>query len=771
MIIALDNITVEEKKHFELYFNKVFARSLPYILCIILALIILFAIFTGKIIDSTKYFIDAKLYLKIAVSICIFCLAVLFSPVYRMVESLIKYHRIMFSFRIKKKYSNTEKYLNSLDSEKIQRVPLFESLERPISIPSEDFLGFNLLSASFYYNSIINSFDPNINLVKIIDAKKGMGKTSFINLILHRINGLTYHHDNNCQLVLSIFNRQQIKVVQFSVLPLFVNLESSEKECINNFVKMIADNLVPALSKYLKAVLASTTAFNNTFNLEKFIDHIASNNTLSQMKSNLKISEQKHLIIIEDLDRLDEKNIKIFVKALWFIHDLPFTITLLPGEESKIRTAFNLPTKPDQRYEELEEYKLLQFSFSLKDYFYKFLANYTIKIYDDTIRKLQIDNELVLLEKLKSNVISQDNIQNDWVSHLYKNNLISKNNVYMQIRSHNKDIINSVKAEIINVCEKYNLSIREFKTIIGKLRIGGDRLFIIQQIIFYMLEYRYKYQDGIIEYLNKYDVWGNFKKNHYLTTYQDRFLNDKLDNFPDAIKEMIVDLVRFPRLNINEGMNSFINSLFGFLGRNYRHTTAKLDNNTSVNILASEFITIFLTNSKGSQGLYDNLSLNWHDNFDKLSMSCSDEFILAFNERAETTVAINTKDHQFSYNLFLFQNFAILLLIMIRSNSNILNKLNNYFHGDKLYNQSISIYNEFYATNVSFEINIMIDYYRRLFNIDHDNFIHDNTNCTLKNNYEKLKEKLISTSTDSRFIAVFARIFKEHYIIKNQVVT
>lgn len=286
-----------------------------------------------------------------------------------------------------------------------------------------------------------------------------------------------------------------------------------------------------------------------------------------------------------------------------------------------------------------------------------------------------------------------------------------------------------------------------------------------------MIEYRYKYQDGLIEYLNRYATWGDFKKKHHLNIYQDRFLKNRLNSFSSEAKEMMLDLERFPLLNTNDGIGSYIYSLFGFTPRSGRQNLIRLNLDKSANILYSEFITVFLTNNKGGQSIYDNLSLNWHESFNKLSINCKDEFILAFNEQAETTVSTNTTDHKFSYNLFLYQNLAIFLLIIIRKNSNMLDTLTNYFNGDKLYNHSLSIHNEFYDTTVSFDIDVMIDYFRRLFNIDHNNFEYDQTYKTLQKNYMELREKLISDKTDQKFTAVFTKIFKEPLIIKTKAVT
>ncbi len=764
VLITLNNFTVITKKYSNgTYLNRVFSKITPYILFIIFFLIIIFSIFTKNIISLTNELFSINLYPKIATIIVIFSSIVVVSPIYNIIKALRIYSKSVLSFRINKRYSNTEKYINSFDIEKRQSVPLFENRERPISTPNEDFLGFNLLSASFYYNSIKDSFDPNINLISIINAKKGMGKTSFLNLLLCRINGFTYRHENNCQLFKDVLTNRQIKIVQFSIMPFLASLNNNDNEqiYIRKFVSYIADNLAPLSSKYLKAILSSTTAFNNKFNLEKFIDHFADDNVLAKVKNDIKLSEQKNLIIIEDLDRLNEEQLKIVINGLWFIHDLPFTITLLPAEEEKIKKAVNLSNNADGYHEEHEEYKLFQFPFDLKNYFYKFLANYTIRLFDNTIKKWQINGELIQIKQLYDNTTSPDNVQNDWVSHLHKNNLIKNHiNTSMQF---NKNIADSIKSELLGVFEKYNISIREFKTIVDELYIGNSSLFAVQQILLYMIYYRYKYHDGIIEYLNRYDTWGDFRKNHSLNLYQERFLKNRLDNFASNLREMILDLERFPLLNINDGIMSFTNSLFGFINRSNRQNSIKLNLNRSANIFHSEFITVFLTNSKGWQSLYDNLSLNWHDNFDKLEIECNDEFILAFNEMAETTVSTNTTNHKFSYNLFLYQNFAIFLLSMIRQNkNNTLTMLENYFDGDKLYNHRIKIYNEFYGATVSFEIDVMINYFRRLFNIDHNNFEYDQTYKTLQNNYSELKNKLISDKTDPKFREVFTKIFKEN---------
>lgn len=424
-----------------------------------------------------------------------------------------------------------------------------------------------------------NNFAPEINKIIILDAKRGMGKTTLINYLINKVHHISYRGSNYWQLFKDIMLDQQIQIVQLSLLPFMSALpvkdpkiKSNYENCsikdkievmheehatVKQLIQYIADNLDTNSAKILKKLAKTIDSVNyKGITLKDFNTLFTSNDTLDALRNKLRKSERKVLLILEDMDRLNEYQLPIIAEFLWFIHGLPFTITLIPCEKDKLYNAVNIfPT--DTAYEELEQHKLFQFDFPITDYVYDSLAStllhrttiisknsicainnsylhlyqLTKKLGDDSLFENLLkevhanDWETLLITRLKdayshlnsvvqqllnSNDLSFKSLQSSGLSN-YEQELIRnsgifnetssidivetlsnrKHLIYRQASSHGyvgAKLWDSIKNDIVNVLKSHDVSLREFKYITKKLRLGGGYIFIVQQIIFHILK-------------------------------------------------------------------------------------------------------------------------------------------------------------------------------------------------------------------------------------------------------------------------------------------
>jgi hypothetical protein len=376
--------------------------------------------------------------------------------------------------------------------------------------------------------------------------------------------------------------------------------------------------------------------------------------------------------------------------------------------------------------------------------------------------------------------MNEHGFSNEWTRHVIRTltgRTLLKHELIAQLREiviksyiSDSNIKKAIINDVIQILSKYQVSIREMKWIITKLSPGNRDLFFVQQIICYIIYYRYKDKTGIMNYLKAYSLGDNFLESRALIYPQ---VNDDviigLHNLaPENTHDLINELELYPTNVEHGGMLSLTRQLFTFRIANSKNRGFNY-NDTSRSVLGSEFVRIFLTDDRFTpQQIYDQLSKSWQLNNEQLNISFfSQEFILAFNTIAEQKV--ERESQEFSYNLFLYQNMAILLLKLIENTQDFINTIDKYMAGDRLNNHAICLEIKIFAGKIIFEIPYLIDYFRTLFNIDHHSFKYDATHEVLQKNYKKLRAEFISGNTDHKFLKVFTGVFKEQFIVKTKV--
>ena len=791
-VIQFENIKPLPNRLKRNVFYKSFSSYYFYILSLLLLTIIL--LWKIPALSNIIEFINTQLqnkfdskfscYLFAGVAIIV-AIPLVYKP-YIIVRRIIKWVSSRHEYSIEKKYSNIERYKEVVSSDKFLTLRPFEGDEQPITIESEDIIGFNLLRSLFYYNYISYNFSPIVNRIIILDGVRGVGKTSFLNLLKNKIHG---YEKSNCKTFKQYISGGYINLVQLSLMPLIASTGDVD---LRKVLQYLADNLYGDESLYLRRLLSVFNS-NNKLNLENIKETLGINDNILQLRKHIKRSEQKNIIIIEDIDRLDDNKLREAVKFLWFIYELPFTITILPGDDARIRKAINFANSESQNtdeaveYNELEEFKLLQASFSLKEHVYKALANYSVALFSSDIEKLDVKSShqqlaeiISFLRNDKLPEISRDQIaefmgnqgfSNEWTSHVIsrlsergpsRDVLIAELTelVYRSFADDNK-VKRAIFSDIVQLLKTYTVSIREMKWIILHINSSRGNLFLVQQIVFYIIYYRYKDTARVMDYLKNYSQSGDFLERRDLRY---PFVNDDLivksrNLIPNYIHDLVNNLEQYPVSIEHDGMGAFINQLFSFYNAASK-TKVYNYNNTSRRVFRSEFIRFFLADdsTSTSQQVYDKLSKNWKLGIEHLD-SYRPEFILAFNVIAERRVERESK--KISYNLFLYQNMAILLLYLIKANNDFISTIQEYMEGDKLYNHAICLEVKIFGGKIVFEIPYLIEYYQTLFNITATDFSYDDSHLELTANYQRLKNLLLKSKVSDEFASILRRIFNE----------
>lgn len=700
--------------------------------------------------------------------------------IYMLVRYMVSFAKIIYSYKLDHKYSNIILFNQSISIDKnTESMAPFNDIEKPITSPHEDLFAFNILSAHFYYNRILHRFDPNINSIIIIDSLRGMGKTSFLNLLEMRVYGKTYRVENKRKLFSRVMSKKQINVVKFSVLPLLpFDLSDNNTTAdifISRLINYISNTLSVSEAEYLKAIVASTKYITDKFDIKEFILRVGKDDKFLQLKKHLKLLQYKNILIIEDIDRLPEPLLKIFAQALWYIYELPFTITLLPCNAKQLRDVINL-NNAVTTYLELEEYKLLKPDFSLIENLYIYLSHYAVSQLYDNFDNYGVKNDYIqLVEMVKNN--NSGEVKNDWVKHLYDNLCLNRSNgspLYANMVTNNPNISfkNSLIEDLSAVFERYQISIREFKSIFLNININSN-LFVIQQFIFYIIEYRYKHLPGIMEYLNQYDTWGNYLKNRHLSLHRDRINNFYLRNkqkvkFSDNIKNIIHDLEVYPNISLAvnsvNNVNIYINAIFGLMSQYSIYNDDQNINNAHI-VFRSEFIqwlSFSRTSDKSFQYKYNLLSKNWHFGvgFYK-DIKMKREIVIAFNIIAQGAISRDSLEfYKCKLNIFLYQNLVILLLVLIKSDEILLKQLKKYFDKTNTHMVKDLVFKiEYYDFILKMDIERFINYCKILFNVDIKKFAYDESHYTLQKNFHYLKKCLIDSKASESLIFILDNIF------------
>lgn len=210
------------------------------------------------------------------------------------------------------------------------------SSDKPIKKISEDLLG--RAPFSFQLANAINNYNEDSGLVIGIYGGWGTGKTSIINMLENEI--LNLEEDKTIFIRFSPWNysdKDNLIRLYFESLKIKLNIQRNKK--INN-----------AIDKYLEALdILTIFPFFNT-NLvgifKKIIKSIRNNNEISDLETN-KRSLEKHLVetnkkiivVIDDLDRLTNIQIREIFQLVKQVADFPNLIYILSMDRDVVARA------------------------------------------------------------------------------------------------------------------------------------------------------------------------------------------------------------------------------------------------------------------------------------------------------------------------------------------------------------------------------------------------------------------------------------------------
>lgn len=217
---------------------------------------------------------------------------------------------------------------NHVNKELNDQFSTLKHSEMPIYTENSDMIDIREYVKDYYNNYIQQSFNCMQNFVILLDGEFGVGKSSFINLIIEHINkSLSEYNFLRCE---------NINVVKISALKFisFAERDSDENKLIE-FAHHIRSHLLSSERKFFNVFFDSLKETNLKFGILdfKFAGLITKEQSLDKFSSN------KYLIVIEDLDRLELIDLKVLIKILFLIHDIPNAVTILPLSSELLKTA------------------------------------------------------------------------------------------------------------------------------------------------------------------------------------------------------------------------------------------------------------------------------------------------------------------------------------------------------------------------------------------------------------------------------------------------
>ena len=165
-----------------------------------------------------------------------------------------------------------------------------------------------------------------------IDAPWGSGKTSFMNMMKQRLCINDEHKHNK--------NLDLITVIDFNPW-----LFSEGKDLITTFFELLSKNLEHYDKSLAKNIIdysriLSSFSTNETKVIASLFDLIKQDNTLKEKKNQiertLKRIKRKIMIFIDDLDRLDSKEIMEMLKLIRNVSDFPYMYFIVAYDKSYI---------------------------------------------------------------------------------------------------------------------------------------------------------------------------------------------------------------------------------------------------------------------------------------------------------------------------------------------------------------------------------------------------------------------------------------------------
>lgn len=218
------------------------------------------------------------------------------------------------------------------------------NLDKPIKTSEQDLLGRTIFSRQL--GEAINSYDGKDGLVLGLFGKWGTGKTSILNMVVNEINHLSEKTDNRPIIVnFSPWNytdKDNLISLFFRVLKNRLDLDKDEEKR-RKIGKALTDysdaldalSLVPMIGSGLAAIL-KTLAKSQGTELLKDIDIDTTKESLEKVLSD---TNQKIIVIIDDIDRLTNTQIRDIFQLVKQVGNFPNIIYVLSMDRDVVCRA------------------------------------------------------------------------------------------------------------------------------------------------------------------------------------------------------------------------------------------------------------------------------------------------------------------------------------------------------------------------------------------------------------------------------------------------
>lgn len=291
-----------------------------------------------------------------------------------------------------------------------------DMLEMPIYSSTNDNLLIDGEVESFYHDHIKSSFHSKQNVVILLNGEFGVGKSSFINLLIEKIQGSQNDYTFLCNEDISIIKISALKFISFSTT-------DSDDSKLKEFANYISSHFLSSEKKIFSSFFNSLKEANLKFGgVELKLENIFKINV-----SQSNFSLNKYLLIIEDIDRLNKENLTALIKILYLIHDIPNLVTILPlskqtindidNDNLGIQKFINLTENMPRHYTSLMISKNVinndLINKYLSDYFYKnqIIASYTDELSQNVLTILVSYFECILAYVLYERNVSYRDIK------------------------------------------------------------------------------------------------------------------------------------------------------------------------------------------------------------------------------------------------------------------------------------------------------------------------------------------------------------------------
>ncbi|WP_066402570.1 KAP family P-loop NTPase fold protein [Aliarcobacter cryaerophilus] len=365
---------------------------------------------------------------------------------------------------------------------------IFKNFDNPIENVSEDKLGFNKIAEKFA-NSLLNSQENSDkkSFCISIEGEWGSGKTSLINLIKKQLNDKVILVNFNPWMVISFeqlvnyFLSELIKEIKYS------SFEIKLKEDIFKDLKKFASILTPDELEVGNDFLGKLKYKpKETF----FSDEKESLYKLKiKINDYLKNIEPRIIIIVDDIDRLTDKETETFFRLIKGLADFNNITYLLLYDKQIVSQSLKVYKQSDgEKYLD----KIVQYSLSIP------------KVYNTTLNKFLFDE---LDNILKDNSVEQIN-QEKWgrvvplLGNYIKNirdinrvvSVISFEypHIYQDVSFVDFFLISLIKVQKI---ELYNLIKDKKGNIFGEYAFGDSKEIRKEKSLKYFQENLIKFQD------------------------------------------------------------------------------------------------------------------------------------------------------------------------------------------------------------------------------------------------------------------------------------